>query len=96
MLRLNSSTLQKTARSGHKQHGVDIYGPDDIGRLVGIKRTLVNFTVHYSSFCARQHRQEVIGTELPLDLYASAATRGWAGSRSDLLFLWHALNVREG
>ena len=35
--RWKSTTLQKNGRAGQKQHGVDIYGPDDIGRLVGIQ-----------------------------------------------------------
>lgn len=33
----NSPTLTKNGRSGQKQHGVDIYGPDYLGRLVGIQ-----------------------------------------------------------
>jgi len=37
MLRWKSSTLQKNGRPGQKQHGVDIYGPDEIGRPVGIQ-----------------------------------------------------------
>ena len=36
-LRWKSTTLQKNGRSGQKQNGVDIYGPDDIGRRVGIQ-----------------------------------------------------------
>jgi hypothetical protein len=35
--RWNSATLSKNGRPGQKQHGVDIYGPDDIGRPVGIQ-----------------------------------------------------------
>jgi hypothetical protein len=35
--RWKSTTLQKNGRSGQKQDGVDIYGPDDIGRPVGIQ-----------------------------------------------------------
>lgn len=31
------STLQKNGRGGQQQNGVDIYGPDNIGRLVGIQ-----------------------------------------------------------
>lgn len=36
-LRWKSTTLQKNGRPGQKQHGIDIYGPDDIGRRVGIQ-----------------------------------------------------------
>ncbi|KRB95802.1 hypothetical protein ASE11_18585 [Hydrogenophaga sp. Root209] len=35
--RWKSTTLQKNGRSGQKQHGVDIYGHDDIGRPIGIQ-----------------------------------------------------------
>jgi len=35
--RWKSTTLHKNGRSGQAQHGVDIYGPDDIGRPVGIQ-----------------------------------------------------------
>jgi len=35
--RWKSTTLQKNGRSGQEQKGVDIYGPDDIGRPVGIQ-----------------------------------------------------------
>jgi Restriction endonuclease len=35
--RWKSPNLQKNGRSGQKQAGVDIYGPDDIGRRVGIQ-----------------------------------------------------------
>lgn len=35
--RWKSTTLQKNGRPGQKQDGVDIYGPDDIGRPVGIQ-----------------------------------------------------------
>jgi hypothetical protein len=35
--RWKSTTLQKNGRPGQKQNGVDIYGPDDIGRSVGIQ-----------------------------------------------------------
>jgi hypothetical protein len=37
MLRWTSSTLQMNGRPGQKQQGVDISGPDDIGRPVGIQ-----------------------------------------------------------
>ncbi|MEZ0496790.1 hypothetical protein [Sphingomonas sp. IW22] len=33
----SSLTLQKNGRPGQKQAGVDIYGPDEIGRRVGIQ-----------------------------------------------------------
>lgn len=35
--RWKSTTLQKNGRPGQRQNGVDIYGPDDIGRRVGIQ-----------------------------------------------------------
>jgi hypothetical protein len=35
--RWKSTTLQKNGRAGQEQNGVDIYGPDDIGRPVGIQ-----------------------------------------------------------
>jgi hypothetical protein len=35
--RWKSTTLQKNGRSGQKQRGIDIYGPDDVGRPVGIQ-----------------------------------------------------------
>jgi hypothetical protein len=35
--RWRSPSLQKNGRSGQSQNGVDIYGPDDLGRLVGIQ-----------------------------------------------------------
>jgi hypothetical protein len=35
--RWKSPTLQKNGRPGQKQAGVDIYGPDDMGRRVGIQ-----------------------------------------------------------
>ena len=35
--RWKSTTLQKNGRLGQAQNGVDIYGPDDIGRPVGIQ-----------------------------------------------------------
>jgi hypothetical protein len=35
--RWKSTTLQKNGRHGQKQHGVDIFGPDEIGRPVGIQ-----------------------------------------------------------
>lgn len=35
--RWKSTTLTKNGRSGQKQAGVDIYGPDDLGRPVGIQ-----------------------------------------------------------
>ena len=35
--RWRSTTLTKNGRSGQKQAGVDIYGPDDVGRPVGIQ-----------------------------------------------------------
>jgi Restriction endonuclease len=35
--RWKSTALQKNGRPGQKQNGVDIYGPDEIGRLVGIQ-----------------------------------------------------------
>ncbi len=35
--RWKSTTLQKNGRTGQKQHGVDIWGPDEIGRPVGIQ-----------------------------------------------------------
>jgi hypothetical protein len=35
--RWKSPDLQKNGRSGQKQNGVDIYGPDEIGRRVGIQ-----------------------------------------------------------
>lgn len=35
--RWKSTTLSKNGRPGQKQAGVDIYGPDEIGRLVGIQ-----------------------------------------------------------
>ena len=36
-LRWKSTTLQKNGRSGQAQQGVDIFGPDDIGRRAGIQ-----------------------------------------------------------
>lgn len=36
-LRWNSTDLTKNGRQGQKQDGVDIYGHDDMGRLVGIQ-----------------------------------------------------------
>lgn len=36
-LRWNSGNLQKNGRPGQAQQGVDIYGPDEIGRPVGIQ-----------------------------------------------------------
>lgn len=36
-LRWKSTTLQKNGRPGQRQNGIDIYGPDDIGRFVGIQ-----------------------------------------------------------
>ena len=35
--RWKSTTLQKNGRPGQRQNGVDIYGPDEIGRPVGIQ-----------------------------------------------------------
>ncbi|TCU13739.1 restriction endonuclease [Rhizobium sullae] len=35
--RWKSTTLQKNGRTGQKQHGIDIWGPDEIGRSVGIQ-----------------------------------------------------------
>lgn len=35
--RWDSVTLQKNGRPGQAQHGVDIYGPDNIGRPVGLQ-----------------------------------------------------------
>lgn len=35
--RWSSTTLQKNGRAGQKQNGVDIYGPDDVGRPTGIQ-----------------------------------------------------------
>jgi hypothetical protein len=35
--RWKTTTLQKNGRHGQKQHGVDIFGPDEIGRRVGIQ-----------------------------------------------------------
>jgi hypothetical protein len=35
--RWNSTTLQKNGRPGQQQNGVDIHGPDNIGRPVGIQ-----------------------------------------------------------
>jgi len=35
--RWKSPDLQKNGRSGQKQNGVDIYGPDELGRRVGIQ-----------------------------------------------------------
>jgi hypothetical protein len=35
--RWKSTTLQKNGRPGQAQHGIDIYGPDEIGRPVGIQ-----------------------------------------------------------
>lgn len=32
-----SSSLTKNGRTGQKQHGVDVYGPDDLGRPTGIQ-----------------------------------------------------------
>ena len=32
-----SPNLQKNGRAGQKQHGVDIFGPDEIGRSVGVQ-----------------------------------------------------------
>ena len=37
MQRWKSTSLQKNGRGGQQQHGVDISGPDEIGRLVGIQ-----------------------------------------------------------
>lgn len=36
-LRWNSPNLQKNGRKGQRQQGVDVYGPDEIGRQVGIQ-----------------------------------------------------------
>ncbi|WP_426954119.1 hypothetical protein [Muricoccus radiodurans] len=36
-LKWKSPNLQKNGRDGQKQHGVDIWGPDEIGRRVGIQ-----------------------------------------------------------
>lgn len=36
-LRWNSAGLQMNGRPGQKQAGVDIFGPDEIGRLVGVQ-----------------------------------------------------------
>jgi hypothetical protein len=35
--RWKSTSLQKNGRPGQEQHGVDIVGPDELGRLVGIQ-----------------------------------------------------------
>jgi len=35
--RWKSPTLQMNGRPGQKQDGVDIYGPDDLGRKIGIQ-----------------------------------------------------------
>lgn len=40
--RWKSTTLSKNGRGGQKQKGVDIYGPDEIGRAVGIQCKLYN------------------------------------------------------
>src|SRR6185437_3483179 len=37
ILRWNSPNLQKNGRTGQAQHGVDVWGPDEIGRRVGIQ-----------------------------------------------------------
>jgi hypothetical protein len=36
-LKWKSPNLQKNGRAGQKQHGVDVFGPDEIGRRVGIQ-----------------------------------------------------------
>src|SRR4051794_25251402 len=35
--RWKTTTLQKNGRRGQKQQGVDVFGPDEIGRRVGIQ-----------------------------------------------------------
>ena len=37
ILRWNSPNLQKNGRTGQAQQGVDVWGPDEIGRRVGIQ-----------------------------------------------------------
>lgn len=47
ILRWSSPNLQKNGRTGQTQQGVDVYGPDEIGRRVGIqcKRYKVQLTI---------------------------------------------------
>src|ERR1700722_13837488 len=56
-LRWNSTSLQKNGRPGQRQSGVDIYGPDEIGRPVGIQCKPPARPVRKSATCRRAERQ---------------------------------------
>ena len=53
--RWKSTTLQKNGRPGQRQNGVDIYGPDDVGRLVGIQ------CKRYKPFLTLKHVTDEVG-----------------------------------
>lgn len=53
-LRWRTSTLTMHGRQGQKQNGVDIYGHDDLGRLVGIQCKLTTYSIN----------QNIIDTEI--------------------------------
>jgi restriction endonuclease len=60
-LKWKSPNLQKNGRSGQKQHGVDIWGADDIGRRVGIQCKRYKPPLTFKTVAAEVENAETFG-----------------------------------
>jgi hypothetical protein len=60
-LKWKSPNLQKNGRGGQKQHGVDIWGPDEIGRRVGIQCKRYNPPLSFKTVTAEVANAEKFG-----------------------------------
>ncbi len=62
--RWGSTTLQKNGRPGQAQNGVDIYGPDDIGRPVGLQCKCYKEQLQLQDIAAEVKNAEAFGGQL--------------------------------
>ncbi|GAA5655000.1 hypothetical protein Brsp06_01360 [Brucella sp. NBRC 13694] len=71
--RWKSSTLQKNGRSGQRQKGVDIWGPDEIGRPVGIQCKRIKGPLNFKDVLAEVEKADKFQGQLVTLFIATTA-----------------------
>ncbi|WP_454623012.1 hypothetical protein [Brucella anthropi] len=71
--RWKSSTLQKNGRLGQRQQGVDIWGPDEIGRPVGIQCKRIKAPLNFKDVLAEVKNAEKFNGTLTTLFIATTA-----------------------
>ncbi|MEM1380752.1 MAG: hypothetical protein AAGH41_09015 [Pseudomonadota bacterium] len=77
-LRFQNKSFQRNGRSGQSQHGVDVYGDDDTGRLTGVQAKNTVGGVSEAVVDAEISKAEKFNPEIQRYILATAAPRDQA------------------